>query len=258
MAPPNKSGSVAKVAGAIVHLRQQRCRHAEQLAQFVVPFAAMDVEQKRARRVGRVGGVDFAAGKPPEQETIDCAESQPARRRGLRAPRHGRAARRSWWQRNTGRAAALYAPRSRASCPAPAAPHRRRRCGGPARRWRCGSACPVARSQTMVVSRWLVMPMAATSLRSSAGLGHRVAHGCERRLPDFLRIVLDQARRRIDLPEFLLRRSRPASARRSNRIARVEVVPWSIARRWSAKVPRPASGIADCAWRRRSDQTNII
>ena len=37
------------------------------------------------------------------------------------------------------------------------------RCAGPARRWRCGSACRSARSQTTIVSRWLVMPIAAIS-----------------------------------------------------------------------------------------------
>ena len=38
-----------------------------------------------------------------------------------------------------------------------------RPCGGPARRWRSPSARRSRRSQTTVVSRWLVMPMAATS-----------------------------------------------------------------------------------------------
>ena len=44
--------------------------------------------------------------------------------------------------------------------PARAARRRRRRCGGPARRSRDGSAARCARSQTSVVSRWLVMPIA--------------------------------------------------------------------------------------------------
>ncbi len=38
-----------------------------------------------------------------------------------------------------------------------------------------------------------------------AGLRHGVAHGGDRRRPDFLRVVLDLSRPRIDLPEFLLR-----------------------------------------------------
>ncbi len=43
---------------------------------------------------------------------------------------------------------------------------------------------------------------------AESGFGHGFAHGCDRRRPDFVRIVLDQARRRIDLPQFLLRRSK--------------------------------------------------
>ena len=42
-------------------------------------------------------------------------------------------------------------------------------------------------------------------LGRDAGLRHGLAHGRDRRRPDFLRIVLDPARRGIDLPQFLLR-----------------------------------------------------
>jgi hypothetical protein len=38
-----------------------------------------------------------------------------------------------------------------------------------------------------------------------AGLGHRAAHGGDRGLPDFFRIMLDMAGRWINLPQFLLR-----------------------------------------------------
>ena len=64
---------------------------------------------------------------------------------------------------------------------------------------------PVARSQTIVVSRWLVMPMPAMSLGSDASLRHRFPHGRDHSRPDVLRIVLDPSRRRINLPQLLLR-----------------------------------------------------
>ena len=38
-----------------------------------------------------------------------------------------------------------------------------------------------------------------------AGFRHGLAHGGHNRAPDFLRVVLDLARRRIDLAQFLLR-----------------------------------------------------
>ncbi len=66
---------------------------------------------------------------------------------------------------------------------------------------------PVVRSHTIVVSRWLVIPMAA----SAPALTRRVQAppGCgDRRNPDVLRIVLDQSRRREVLCQFTLRQVR--------------------------------------------------
>ena len=146
-------------------------------------------------------------------------------------PRRGRAARRSWWRKNRDRAAARCAPRSWARGRPAAAPRRRSAVRRSCQTMALWIGRPVARSQMTVVSRWLVMPSAAISLASRAGARHRRAHGRERRRPDFLRIVLDQAGRRIDLAQIPAARSRPARARASNTMARVEVVPWSIARR---------------------------
>ena len=87
---------------------------------------------------------------------------------------------------------------------------------------RC-TAWPVARSHTTVVSRWLVMPMAAMSFAVEAGLLHRLAAGRHGRGPDILRLVLDPARGRKMLREFLLRRARRWRCRRETR--------WR-ARRW--------------------------
>ena len=87
---------------------------------------------------------------------------------------------------------------------------------------RC-TACPVARSHTTVVSRWLVMPIAAMSFAVSARLLQRLAADRDGRGPDVLRLVLDPARGRKMLREFLLRRRPRSRCRRETR--------WR-ARRW--------------------------
>ena len=66
----------AELGGVVAHLRQQRARHAEDLQQLVVPGAGADIEQQRARGVGRVGRVHAPAGQPPQQEGIDGAEGE--------------------------------------------------------------------------------------------------------------------------------------------------------------------------------------
>ena len=77
MAPPNNSGTLSpKWRGGVLHLRQHRARHAQDLQQFVVPLPGVDVEQQRARGVGGVGGMHLAAGEPPQQIAIDGAEHQ--------------------------------------------------------------------------------------------------------------------------------------------------------------------------------------
>ncbi len=55
----------SEVVGTIADLREQRCRHAEQLTQVQVPFSAADVEEQRARRIGRIARMGLAAGQPP-------------------------------------------------------------------------------------------------------------------------------------------------------------------------------------------------
>ena len=64
---------------------------------------------------------------------------------------------------------------------------------------------PVARSHSTVVSRWFVMPMAATS---RAPMPARASASCitpRLRRPDLVGVVLDPARLRENLPKFLLR-----------------------------------------------------
>jgi hypothetical protein len=61
------------------------------------------------------------------------------------------------------------------------------------------------------------------------GASQRLAADLDRRRPDLLGIVLDPARLGEDLRQFLLRRR--------NRVARVLVVPWSMARMCLAAIP---------------------
>jgi hypothetical protein len=62
---------------------------------------------------------------------------------------------------------------------------------------------PVARSHSTTVSRWLVTPMAATSL-ARAPARASASRARELRRPDLVGVVLDPARLREDLAELLL------------------------------------------------------
>ena len=66
------------------------------------------------------------------------------------------------------------------------------------------SGSPVSRSQTMVVSRWLVMPMAAMSRALQRRSAERLDGDTDLRRPDLLRRRARPTRLRKDLCEFLL------------------------------------------------------
>ena len=68
------------------HLRQDRRRHAEEVAEPAAPGHVVDVEEERAAGVGDVGGVDAAAGEPPDEERVDRAEEHVARGAPRREP----------------------------------------------------------------------------------------------------------------------------------------------------------------------------
>ena len=88
---------------------------------------------------------------------------------------------------------------------------------------------PVARSQTIVVSRWFVIPIAAIRSAPPTALDD-LARDRELARPDRLRVVGDVARRRellLERPAARLATGRPS---RPNAIARDDVVPWSRAR----------------------------
>ena len=157
------------------------------------------------------------------------------RRRARRArppaarPARGRAARRAWCRRSRrrrrGRCGRAHAPRARR----PPAGGRSRRCADPARRSRGGRRCPVPRSHSTVVSRWLVMPMAAISVGGDARPPRSPAgrpRACRARCPP--------GRARPSRPWESAARSSfcpvpTARPSRSNTMARLLVVPWSIA-----------------------------
>ena len=67
---------VAEMRGGILHLGEHRARHPQDFQQLVVPLAGVDVEQQGARGVGGVGGVHLAAGEAPQQIAIDGAEQE--------------------------------------------------------------------------------------------------------------------------------------------------------------------------------------
>ncbi len=78
----------AVLGHARLHVRQRGAGYTEVAEQFVVPLHRVDVKQQRAARVGRVGGVNCATCKPPDEEGIDRAERQfPAVRNDLQQRR---------------------------------------------------------------------------------------------------------------------------------------------------------------------------
>ena len=81
----------------------------------------------------------------------------------------------------------------------------------PATQSRCAPACRSFLFHTTVVSRWLVIPIAARSPAFSRASPIASRNHFLRALPDFFRIVLHPSRLRINLPVFLLRASHDLS-----------------------------------------------
>jgi hypothetical protein len=196
---------VAERRGRGQHFREHRPRHAEEAEKLVVPRAAMDVEEQRARGVGDVGHVAPTAGELPDEPTVDRAECETAALCRLAHTGHViedplklgaaeiRVGHESGFRGEHVREAAL-AQRVAHARGAPVLPHDRiadRRAGravpderrlaliGNADRRHVGGAQPRARQ--------------------------RFGRDGELRRPDVGGIVLDPARPRKDLSEFLLR-----------------------------------------------------
>ena len=190
------------------------------------------------RRSGATAGSSRSC-RPPARPS----RPRPARRR------RSAGSRRSWCRRNRDRAAGRSSARrssrgrrasARRTCP---------RCGGPARRWRCAPACRCARSHTTVVSRWLVMPMPAMSLAVSLALA-----SAPRQTSTVARQISSGSCSTQPGLGKICGSSFCAEATgwpvRSNTIARVLVVPWSMARMCLAAIgPRLQPLSARGRWR---------
>ena len=162
-----------------------------------MPVERAQVHQHRAARVGHVGRVHAAARARRSGSTAaTCPSSRrPARRsRPARArPGRCRGSTRSSAPRSTSTAAAR---RARAGGRGPArrrARARARPCACPARRSRCGRARRLARSQTTVVSRWLVMPDRGDLLRGDPPAASACVDHLARAPPDLDGVVLHPA-----------------------------------------------------------------
>ena len=147
------------------------------------------------RGVGDVGRVHLAAGQPPQQEAVDGAERQlAALGRRPRARHVVQQPGASWWRRNTDRSAGrscacTSGSHGRSSISVRHSAAVRRSCQTMAR----GSASPVLRFQMTVVSRWLVMPMAATSAGLTRAFSTTPRTTATVSLPDLFGVMLDPA-----------------------------------------------------------------
>ena len=138
--------------------------------QLVVPLARREIEQHRPRRVRHVGDV-----RRPRPSASTRATNRSSRRRApTAAARRAPGSTRASSPRSTGPGRARCARGSAL----PAAPRSARRCAGPARRSRDAPAVPVRRSQTTVVSRWFVIPIASSSLAATPAAASASAAVC--------------------------------------------------------------------------------
>ena len=141
------------------------------------------------------------------RKLVDGAEGELALLGASRARRrHCRASTRSWSPRNTDRARSPVRAVTIGFVPVCLAARRtsaavRRSCQTIAL-W---IGLPVARSHTSVVSRWLVMPIAAMSAADAPAFAIAARQVADDRAPQILRVVLDPAGRGKMLREFLLR-----------------------------------------------------
>ena len=201
----------AKLRRRIQNFRKHRSRHAEKFQEFVVPASTVNVEQQRARRIGRVGGVDLAAGQPPEQVSVDRAEGELAARRLIGSAGHvlqqpcELGAGEIWIENKPGlgRECRLMAVRFQL----------RAQIGG-ATVLPDDGAMQRAAGRPLPQQRGLALIGDADRgdvARGRIGLAQGSAAGGKRRRPEILGIVLDLAVSRKMLREFLLRDGRDGS-----------------------------------------------
>jgi hypothetical protein len=201
-----------EIGGAVANLGQHSGRHPEQFPHLPVPRAAGDIEQQRPRSVGGIGGVNPAAGKPPQQKRVDRPERQPAGCGGVARAENvvqqpgdfGRGKIRVEDQSGCGGDGCFVARRAANGAGvgrAPVLPDDR------IVDRLAGRAIPHDRGLALVGDA-----DPGDIARGEASLGHRFAHGCQHRRPDFLGVVFDGSRGRIDLPQLLLRHGHRAES----------------------------------------------
>ena len=66
----------AELGGAVHDRGKPATRHVEHGQQLIVPVIGVDVVEVRAARVGGVGGVNPAAGQPPDEKTVHGAKAE--------------------------------------------------------------------------------------------------------------------------------------------------------------------------------------
>ncbi len=171
------------------HLRQHGAGHAEDLAAGRRPSRRCGCcRASCARRCSRRSRGRCAAGEIPDQPGVDGAEGElPGLRLRHRAGHVVAESTAAWWRRNRRRS------RGRSSCGSavsrPRAFSLSHIGGGAAILPDDGvadRACPVLRSQTTVVSRWLVMPMAAMSAAVRRAFAQRLGGDAGLGGPDLL------------------------------------------------------------------------
>ena len=151
---------------------------------------------------------------------------RPERERRRRDAESGRGSTRASSRRSTGPERALSALGSGPAEARDSGSAVRRSCQTIAR-W---TGRPVERSQTTVVSRWFVIPIARSAGGPIPAAGQRL-FGCgEHRHPDLFGIVLDPARARGSAGGARDSLDRPAAASPSTTRHVVPDVPWSIER----------------------------
>ena len=67
---------ITEYSGSILYLRKHTARDIEQFQQFFIPVECMDIEQQGSGSIRDIGRMDFAAGKFPQQETVDRSKQQ--------------------------------------------------------------------------------------------------------------------------------------------------------------------------------------
>ena len=209
-----------KSAARVADLGQHRHRHVEERADVRVPGAARGC---RRAACGRRWWRRWRGRAPPvscqisQVSTVPKSELAASRRRsrapGVRVEQPLELGAGEVGVEEQAGALGDHRPRGRRRASSAQSAAVRRSCQTMAR----PSGSPVARSQTSVVSRWLVMPIAAIAAGREAGPLDRGAADGGGRGPDVVGVVLDPARLREVLRELLLRRGDDAPCARRTR-----------------------------------------